>query len=35
MSDYIYEQRIMDAWYSYDGPLSFEGFYATIRLENR
>ena len=29
MSSYIYEARIMDAWYAYDGPLSFEAFYAT------
>ena len=29
MSQHIYEQRIMDAWYSYDGPMSFEQFYAT------
>jgi len=29
MSQHIYEQRIMDAWYAYDGPLSFEAFYAT------
>ena len=29
MSAYIYEQVIMDAWYDYDGPLSFEAFYAT------
>ena len=29
MSQHIYEQRIMDAWYDYDGPLSFEAFYAT------
>ena len=29
MSEHIYEQRIMDAWYDYDGPLSFEAFYAT------
>ena len=29
MSEHIYEARIMDAWYAYDGPLSFEAFYAT------
>jgi len=29
MSEYIYEARIMDAWYCYDGPMSFEQFYAT------
>ena len=29
MSQHIYETRIMDAWYSYDGPMSFEQFYAT------
>jgi len=29
MSSHIYEQRIMDAWYAYDGPMSFEAFYAT------
>ena len=29
MSEHIYEARIMDAWYDYDGPLSFEAFYAT------
>jgi len=29
MSAYIYEERIMEAWYNYDGPLSFEAFYAT------
>jgi hypothetical protein len=29
MSAHIYEQAIMDAWYAYDGPLSFEAFYAT------
>ena len=29
MSQHIYETRIMDAWYDYDGPMSFEQFYAT------
>jgi len=29
MSSHIYETRIMDAWFSYDGPMSFEQFYAT------
>ena len=29
MSEHIYEARIMEAWYAYDGPLSFEAFYAT------
>jgi len=29
MSEHIYETRIMEAWYAYDGPLSFEAFYAT------
>ena len=28
MSAQIYEDRIMEAWYNYDGPLSFEAFYA-------
>ena len=29
MSEHIYEARIMEAWYNYDGPMSFEAFYAT------
>jgi len=32
MSQHIYEERIMDAWYNYDGPMSFEAFYATYTL---
>jgi len=29
MSEHHYETRIMEAWYNYNGPLSFEAFYAT------
>ena len=29
MSQQHYESRIMSAWYAYDGPMSFEQFYAT------
>ena len=29
MSEHIYETRIMNAWYDYDGPMSFEQFYAS------
>jgi hypothetical protein len=29
MSEHHYETRIMAAWYAYDGPMSFEAFYAT------
>ena len=33
MSAYIYEQRVMDAWYDYDGDMPFELFYATYRMD--
>ncbi len=29
MSQHHYETRIMNAWYAYNGPMSFEQFYAT------
>ena len=29
MSQHHYEAVIMNAWYAYDGPMSFEQFYAT------
>ena len=29
MSEHIYEARIMEAWYAYDGPMSFEAFYMS------
>jgi len=28
MSQHHYEAVIMNAWYAYDGPMSFEQFYA-------